>query len=100
MWVALTSALAAAPLAYLAHLQVEKTIVTFNQSVAQLDDVLRRWHGRASDPPSHQAFARLVAATEAILTAEHGTWVEEMTQAMRDLDNDEGDAGPLETKQQ
>ena len=87
MWVALTSVVAAAPLAYLAHLQVEKTIVTYNQSVAQLNDILRRWHAHASRLPTHQGLARLVNATEAILTAEQGAWVEEMTEAMHDLDD-------------
>ena len=84
---ALTSVVAAAPLAYLAHLQVEKTIVTYNQSVAQLNDILRRWHAHASRLPTHQGLARLVNATEAILTAEQGAWVEEMTEAMHDLDD-------------
>jgi conflict system pore-forming effector with SLATT domain/uncharacterized protein DUF4231 len=87
MWVALTSVVAAAPLAYLAHLQVEKTIVTYNQSVAQLDDMLRRWHARASRIPTRHALARLVNATEAILTAEQGAWVEEMTEALHELDD-------------
>lgn len=99
IWVAVTSVVAAAPLAYLAHLQVEKTIVTYNQSVAQLSDVLRRWHARATHPPARRAFARLVDATEAILTAEHGTWVEEMTEAMHDLDDEEHGAGPSEEDQ-
>jgi SMODS and SLOG-associating 2TM effector domain 1/Protein of unknown function (DUF4231)/SLOG in TRPM, prokaryote len=94
IWVAMTSVLAAAPLSYLAHLQVEKTIVTYNQSVAQLDDVLRRWHGRSSHLPTPQAFARLVDATEGILTAEHGAWVQEMTEAMHDLDNEQHATGP------
>ena len=96
IWVALTSAMAAAPLAYLAHLQVAKTIVTYNQSVAQLDDVLRRWHARAPRAPTRPALARLVDATEAILTAEHGTWVEEMTEAMQTLDEPGEGAEPGE----
>jgi hypothetical protein len=100
IWVALTSVLAAAPLSYLAHLQVEKTIVTYNQSVAQLDDVLRRWHGRSSRPPTRQAFGRLVDATEGILTAEHGAWVEEMTEAMHDLDNEPRETEPSDSGKQ
>ncbi len=99
LWVALTSAIAAAPLAYLAHLQVERTIVTYNQSVAQLDDVLRRWHAREPRARTAQAFAALVEMTEAILTAEHGTWVEEMTEAMHHLADQPGDAGQSDDAQ-
>lgn len=84
-WVALTAAVAAAPLAYLAHLQVDNTIVADNQSVARLEGVLRRWHARPPAARTPQAFGELVAETEAVMTAEREEWVEQMTEALRDL---------------
>jgi hypothetical protein len=85
IWVALTAAASAAPLAYLAHLQVDNTIVAYNQSAARLEGVLRWWHGRPPEGRTPQAFGELVAETEAGMAAERGGWVEQMTEALREL---------------
>ena len=86
-WVALTTAVAAAPLAYLAHLQVDTTIVAYNQSAARLEGLMRRWHGRPAQARSSdsEAFGELVREAEAALAAEHGGWVEQMTEALHEL---------------
>jgi hypothetical protein len=84
-WVALTSALGTAPLAYLAYLQVDNTIIAYNQTAARLEALVRHWRARPASGRTPQAFIRLVTEAESILTAELGMWVEEMKEALREL---------------
>jgi hypothetical protein len=87
--VALTTAVGAAALAYLAHLQFDSTIVSYNQAAARLDAVGRRWHAHLPDSRSQRAFVQMVNETEAVMATERGGWIEQMTEALRELDDHE-----------
>ena len=92
-WVALTTALGVAPLAYLAYLQVDNTIVAYNQSAVRLEELVRGWRARPASTRTPRAFSRLVTAVEAVLTAELGMWVEEMNEAIRELQESQQEHG-------
>jgi hypothetical protein len=47
--------------------------------------LVRHWRARPASGRTPQAFIRLVAEAESILTAELGMWVEEMKEALREL---------------
>jgi hypothetical protein len=93
IWVALTTAVAAAAIAYMAHLQVDNTIVVYNQSLARLEGLLRSWHQHAGHTPPPHAFDKLVHDTEAVLTAEHWAWVEQMSEAVREDESRQDEVG-------
>jgi hypothetical protein len=85
IWVALTTAIAAAPPAYLAYLQVDSTIIAYNQAAARLEILARDWHARDCAPHTHEAFDSLVCDVETVLTSELGGWMEQMVNAIREL---------------
>jgi hypothetical protein len=85
IWVGLTGGIAAAALAYVAHLQFDNTIVTYNQTAARLAAQDRQWQARPAASRDLAAFAQLVTRTEAALTAELAGWVQQMNDAMTEL---------------
>jgi hypothetical protein len=85
VWVALTTAVAAAPPAYLAYLQVDSTIVAYNQAAARLDTLSRGWRARAPAARTTAAFDDLVTQAETVLITELGGWMEQMVNALREL---------------
>lgn len=88
IWVGLTGGIAAASLAYLGYLQVDNTIVTFNQSAAKLADLELRWQALSPaqrDEPA--AFDDLVTSAEDVLATELTGWVQQMNDAMAELKN-------------
>jgi hypothetical protein len=85
VWVGLTGGIAAASLAYLGYLQVDNTIVTFNQSATRLAGLKLRWLARSPAERDSAAFGQLVADTEDVLTTELAGWVQQMNDAMAEL---------------
>jgi len=84
VWIGLTSAASAALLAYLGYLQVDNTIVTYNQAAANLAGLERGW--RALPPTKDPAaFEDLVKRSEVVLTAEFSGWVQQMSDTMQAL---------------
>ncbi|MFB3132816.1 MAG: DUF4231 domain-containing protein [Rhodothermales bacterium] len=86
LWVALTAALAAAFAAYLEYAQTENTLVLYNQVATNLNNTLTWW--KALTPaeranPDQQSL--LVEQTEQALADEHAGWVQQMTDALSEL---------------
>ena len=86
LWVALTAALAAAFAAYLEYAQTENTLVLYNQVATNLTNTLTWW--KALTPaeranPDQQSL--LVEQTEQALADEHAGWVQQMTDALAEL---------------
>jgi hypothetical protein len=84
-WIGLTTAISGAALSYLAYLQVDNTIITYNQAASQLRRLERDW--TASGPAAHDlpAFDALVTQGETVLGTELGGWVQQMTQMVNRL---------------
>ena len=85
IWVGLTGGIAAASLAYLGYLQVDNTIVTFNQSATRLAGLKLRWLALGPAERDSAAFGQLVADTEDVLTTELACGVQQMNDAMAEL---------------
>jgi SLOG in TRPM, prokaryote/SMODS and SLOG-associating 2TM effector domain 1/Protein of unknown function (DUF4231) len=81
VWIGLTSVIAANVVAYLGFLQVEPTLVLFNQAAAKLEAVSRAWK---AEPESKRDPERLVRDAEAVLMTELSGWVEQMNRAVEE----------------
>lgn len=85
-WVALTSALASAAMAYLGHKQFETTLTSYNQTATDLQNLQAWW---AALLPDEQALAenldKLVDTTEKVLGDEQDAWAQNMTDALEAL---------------
>ena len=92
IWVGLTGGIAAAALAYMGYLQVNNTIVTYNQAATKLGGREREWKALTSGQRGRRAFADLVARAEDVLTTELAGWVQQMNDAMRELKDREAGA--------
>ena len=87
VWIGLTSAAAAALLAYLNSLQVDNTIVTYNQSATRLAGIERSWRALGPAQLDPGAFEKLVNRSEIVLTGELTGWVQQMSDTMHELKN-------------
>ncbi len=85
IWVGLTGGIAAASLAYLGYLQIDNTIVTYNQAAAKLAGLKRQWLALDAGERGPIAFGQLVEGTEQVLNTELAGWVQQMNDAMADL---------------
>jgi hypothetical protein len=95
VWIGLTTAIATAALAYLGYLQVESTLVAYNQSAGKLEALRRGWEARPLAQRDRKAFDDLVAGAEAVLATEVGGWVQQMNQALEEMQ-----AKQMETERQ
>lgn len=84
-WIGLTSGAAAALLAYLGYLQVDNTIVTYNQAATKLAALDRDWRARSPARQTGMAFRDLVARSETVLTSELTGWVQQMSETIHEL---------------
>jgi hypothetical protein len=86
VWIGLTTGIGSAALAYLGYLQIESTLVAYNQVAGRLEALSRSWVARpAGRRKDRSAFAALVADVEAALATEHGGWVQQMSDALEEL---------------
>jgi hypothetical protein len=92
VWIGLTTAISGAALAYLAHLQVDNTIVAYNQSAGKLARLQREWTALGPEKQDAAAKETLVTGGEAVLGTELGGWVQQMTQALDNLQAQQADA--------
>ena len=86
LWVAVTTTLAAAFVTYLEYNQTEKTLVIYNQVATDLRNVLTWWAALSAneqDEPANHSL--LVQQTEQALEAENSGWVQNMTEALAEL---------------
>ena len=97
VWIGLTSGAAAALVAYLNSLQVDNTIVTYNQSAARLAGIERDWRALGAGQLDPGAFEKLVGRSETVLTGELTGWVQQMSDTMHELQNKQASmAGQVE----
>jgi SLOG in TRPM, prokaryote/SMODS and SLOG-associating 2TM effector domain 1/Protein of unknown function (DUF4231) len=82
VWIGLTTALAGAALGYLGYLQVENTLVAYNQAAGRLEALKRGWKARPRTDDVSAAFEELVARAETVLETELGGWVQQMNDAL------------------
>ena len=86
LWVALTTALAAALATYLEYTRTENTLVLYNQVATDLKNIVTWWNTLSLDeqdmPSNHDL---LVQQTEQALETEHSGWVQNMTEALAEL---------------
>jgi hypothetical protein len=93
-WVALTSAVASAVLAYVGYKQFDSTLTGYNQTATDLENIRAWWTALL---PGEQALAenidKLVTTTEKVLADEQDGWAQNMTNALEALrkKQDEGD---------
>jgi SLOG in TRPM, prokaryote/SMODS and SLOG-associating 2TM effector domain 1/Protein of unknown function (DUF4231) len=92
IWIGLTTALSVAALAHLGYLQIDNTIVAYNQSAARLAGLEREFRARQTGPLSPEAFHDLVTRGETVLTTELGGWVQQMNDAIHALQAQQSDA--------
>jgi hypothetical protein len=92
IWIGLTTVISTAALSYLAYLQVENTIVAYNQSAAKLASLQRGWSADGSERLDPGALDRLVTRSEAVLATELGGWVQQMSDALEELQAQQAEA--------
>ena len=95
LWVAVTVAVVGALTTYLEALQLEATIMLYNQAATNLEGIRSWW---TALPPDQQVLRRnvdrLVERSERVMRAEHGGWIQEMQDAMTRLHLEEIDEAP------
>jgi SLOG in TRPM, prokaryote/SMODS and SLOG-associating 2TM effector domain 1/Protein of unknown function (DUF4231) len=92
VWVGLTSGIAAAALAYLGYLQVDNSIVSYNQAASALQSLQDGWDARSAQHRTPEAFHELVTSSESVLTTELSGWVQQMNESLRELAARQADA--------
>ncbi len=89
-WIGLTAGLSAAGLAYLGLLQVDNTIVTYNQTASRLTLLDRGWQARdPAEQADPAAFDRLVTDCETALATELSGWVQQMNDTLQDIQREQ-----------
>jgi hypothetical protein len=90
VWIAMTTAVVGAVTTYLGYEQVENLLVSYNQAMSGLVAVKGWWLSLAPrERGSNATKERLVRQTERILQKEQGGWVEDMTEALDQLRDEE-----------
>jgi hypothetical protein len=92
VWIGLTAGASAAALAYLGYLQVDNTIVTYNQTASRLALLERGWRALTPGQQNEAAFKHLVSGCEAALATELSGWVQQMNDTLEDLRRDQASA--------
>jgi hypothetical protein len=91
-WIGLTAGASAAALAYLGSLQVDNTIVIYNQAASRLTILQRGWRALTPADQDDDAYQRLVASCESALATEQSGWVQQMNETPQDLRRDQAGA--------
>ena len=81
VWIGLTTAIAANVVAYLGYLQVEPTLIAYNQAAGRLESLRRAWE---AEPERKRDFDKLVDDCESVLSTELSGWVQQMNQAIEE----------------
>ena len=85
-WVALTSAMASAAMAFVGFKQFETTLTSYNQTAADLKNLLGWWTALLPDERADpDNVAKLVTTTEQVLADEQDGWAQSMTNALAAL---------------
>lgn len=90
--IGLTTALSGAALAHLGYLQVDNTIIAYNRSATQLAGLVREYRATQAAQLSPAVLADLVTRGEAVLSTELTGWVQQMTDAVKELQQQQAEA--------
>lgn len=86
VWIALTTAIAAALATYLSYQQTENTLMKYNQAGTDLDNVKSWWTALpAEEQAKADTVTTLVDHTEKVLESELDGWVQQMQNALAEL---------------
>jgi hypothetical protein len=86
IWIALTTAVAAALTTYLSYQQTESSLIKYNQAATDLANVKSWWTALpAEDQGKQENVDALVDHTEKILQSELDGWVQQMQNALAEL---------------
>lgn len=86
VWIALTTALAAALTTYLGYKGIENTLMKYNQAATDLENVKSWWTALpAEDQANQENVTTLVNHTEQVLQSELDGWVQQMQNALAEL---------------
>ena len=85
-WIALTSAVASALLAYVGYKQFDTTLTSYNQTATDLQNLQAWWTALLPDEQAQpENVDKLVATTETVLATEQDGWAQSMTNALASL---------------
>jgi hypothetical protein len=86
VWIAVTNAIAASALSFLEFRQFDSTLIGYNQTASNLENILCWWHALTpearNDPKNVE---KLVEGSERVIRSETTGWVQEMKDAMANL---------------
>jgi hypothetical protein len=86
LWVAVTTALATAFIAFLQYRQTEHTLLQYTQTSTNLENVKAWWTAlSAQEQADRKNVDKLVETTERILESEHRGWIQQMQDALAQL---------------
>jgi hypothetical protein len=86
LWIALTTSIVTALTTYLEYQQVENTLMRYNQTATDLENVRSWWISlSAEEQADPRNIDKLVGQTETTIHSEHAAWVQEMQDAMAEL---------------
>lgn len=86
VWIALTTAAAAAITTYLSYQQTEETLMKYNQAATDLENVKSWWMALPADEQARaENVNALVNHTESVLQTEQEGWVQRMQDALAQL---------------
>jgi hypothetical protein len=90
VWIALTTAMAAALTTYLTYQQIESTLTKYNQAFTDLENVKSWWTALPAEEQAKQENVdTLVKHTEDVLQSEFDGWVQQMQNALAELRKDQ-----------
>lgn len=93
VWIALTTAIAAAFTTYLSYQQTESTVTKYNQAATDLENVNSWWTALpAQEQAMQENVDTLVQHTEQVLQSELDGWVQQMQNALTELRKDQAKA--------
>jgi hypothetical protein len=105
VWIAVTNSIAAAVLSFLEFRRFDSTLVGYNQTATNLENILCWWHAltpEAKDNPIN--VEKLVESSEKVIRAETTGWVQEMRDALATLYEEKEppkkDEDPIESKKE
>ena len=86
VWIAVTNAIAASILSFLEFRRLDSTLIGYNQTATNLENILWWWYALTEDAQGERKnIEKLVESSEKVIQAETMGWVQEMKDAMADL---------------
>lgn len=82
LWIGLTTSFTGAVAAWIGSLQIDNTLVTYNQAASRLDGLQTRWLARPAADPDGTRFDTFVQDAEDALEVELSGWVQQMNEAL------------------